>query len=129
SEMDNFADTCAARCFWRLSADRRMGYGAGASRSGPDGRWLAARRAGGKSGLRRTGWSLTATGRKVRESATERYRRRGLSAAVRVKWCGKSAPAAGRLAGSANPTWSKTKQRGAARQRVARVGPARSTLG
>lgn len=81
----------------------------------------AARRssAGGKSGLLRTGWSVTPTGRKARESATERYRRvRFLrrAGAVRVKWCGKSAPAAGRLAGSANPTRSKAKQRETAAQ-------------
>src|SRR6266850_1387230 len=40
------------------------------SRSGPDGRCqpLAER---GKSGLHRTGWSVTPTGRKARESATE----------------------------------------------------------
>ena len=45
------------------------------------------------------------------------------SAAVRVKWCGKSAPAAGRLAGSANPARSKTKQRGALRPGADRSDP------
>ena len=64
----------------------------------------------GKSGLRRTGWLVTPTGRKARESATESKPPRGSCAsaitpirrfcregyrAVRVKRCGKSAPAAG----------------------------------
>ena len=49
--------------------------------------------------------------------------------AVRVKRCGKSAPAAGQLAGSANPTRSKAKQRGAPAESSdsvsARRGPCR----
>ena len=44
-------------------------------RSGLDGRWPWAHEVGpgarGKSGLHRTGWSVTPTGRKARESATE----------------------------------------------------------
>src|SRR4051812_24492320 len=55
----------------------------------------------GKSGLQRTGWSVTPTGRKARESATESkpprvgQSPRLMAPAVRVKRCGKSAPAAG----------------------------------
>src|SRR5436305_4336962 len=55
----------------------------------------------GKSGLQRTEWSVTPTGRKARESATESrpprvaQSPRLMAAAVRVKRCGKSAPAAG----------------------------------
>jgi hypothetical protein len=55
----------------------------------------------GKSGLHRIGWSTTPTGRKARESATESKPPRRLgppskwAAAVRVKRCGKSAPAVG----------------------------------
>src|SRR5947209_14326669 len=67
----------------------------------------------GKSGLHRTRWWITSTvqGRRLwpaqdRESATERYR---LACKVRVKWRGKSPPAAWRQAGSANPTGSKAK--------------------
>ena len=60
-------------------------------------------RARGKSGLHRTRWSVTPTGRKARESATESRPPLGSCArsnasegyrAVRVKRCGKSAPAA-----------------------------------
>ena len=59
------------------------------------GRTPAPRRRG-KSGLRRTGWSLTATGRKARDSATEsRPPKSARADQVRVKRCGKSAPAAG----------------------------------
>ena len=61
--------------------------------------------AGGKSGLHRTGWSITSTGREVRESATESRPPSGggpssrkfvdkTRRSVRVKRCGKSAPAA-----------------------------------
>jgi hypothetical protein len=69
-------------------------------------------RAGGKSGHRRAGWWITSTGRKARESATESkplrlsavsFRlsariwptadSREPTASVRVKRCGKSAPA------------------------------------
>ena len=45
----------------------------------------------------------------------------GSLAAVRVKWCGKSAPAARRLAGSVNPARSKTKQRGATGRKAGRT--------
>jgi hypothetical protein len=76
-------------------------------RSGSDGRWLAGPDRGlsarGKSGLRRTGWSVTPTGREARESATEnrppmaRCARKVRRDQARVKRCGKSAPAAGAI--------------------------------
>jgi len=43
------------------------------------------RDAGGKSGLRRTGWSVTPTGREIRESATENRPPNGLAREVRGK--------------------------------------------
>jgi|GEM_PF-2211830 len=56
---------------------------------------------GGKSGLRRAGWSVTPTGRKARESATEikppndcvGRHKFTYTCVVRVKWRGKSSPA------------------------------------
>ena len=79
---------------------------------GPDGRRRNAfgRAAGGKSELLRTGRRLTAGRREPTESATETYRRRGpRPEAVRVKWCGKSAPASRKRGGRANPARSKAK--------------------
>lgn len=57
----------------------------------------------GKSGLQRTGWWVTPTGREIRDSATENKPPRGSLRAVRVKRCGKSAPA-GRVTGLARQT-------------------------
>ena len=75
----------------------------------------------GKSGHRRAGWSVTPTRGNPRESATERtppkrrsvWRTRAPATPpppARVKRCGKSAPAARRRAGQANPTRCKAKQ-------------------
>src|SRR2546421_8076892 len=86
--------------------------------------WVRARQAiadgnvRGKSELHRARCWLTASEGDLKESATETYRPatscmeerpRGTSR-VRVKWRGKSSPAARRLAGRVNPIWSKTKQ-------------------
>ena len=87
------------------------------------GRGLFAAR--GKSGLRRTGWSVTPTGREARESATEsKPPRRELSSsptrgAVRVKRCGKSAPAAAatRLARQTPPGARPNREQAALRHR------------
>ena len=92
----------------------------------------------GKSGLHRTGWSVTPTGRKARESATEskpprqRLGPRLFAGAVRVKRCGKSAPAAGatRLARqtppgarpSRAPALRLRRRKGRSGPRSARVG-------
>ena len=54
----------------------------------------------GKSGLQRTRWWVTPTGREARDSATENKPPCGLLRKVRVKRCGKSAPA-GRVTGLA----------------------------
>ena len=52
---------------------------------------------GGKSGLHRTGWSVTPTDCEIRDSAAESRPPMALvvsaTAQVRVKRCGKSAPA------------------------------------
>ena len=72
----------------------------GASGSGLDGRRAWPRvTPGGKSGLHRTGWSVTPTSRETRESAAENRPPMVVAASatsqVRVKRCGKSAPAVG----------------------------------
>jgi hypothetical protein len=63
------------------------------SRSGD--RWPRLQGAGGKSELRRAGWSLTATGGDPKESATENIPPRAYRG-VRVKRRGKSSPLSGR---------------------------------
>ena len=84
-----------------LYNDRQRG-----SRSGPSGRCVGAFRSrprGGKSGLQRTRWWVTPTVREDRDSATEIRPPIGDSSEsqeVRVKRCGKSAPA-NRVTGSA----------------------------
>ena len=86
----------------------------------------------GKSGLHRVGWSVTPTGRKARESATESKPPWRLeppskrAAAVRVKRCGKSAPAAGatRLARQ-TPPGARPSRASALHYCGARVDPAR----
>jgi hypothetical protein len=60
------------------------------------------------------GCRLTACRGDPKESATETNRR---VRAARVKWCGKSAPAASRDAGRANPTRSKTARDSSLRRR------------
>lgn len=70
-------------------------------------------RARGKSGLQRTGWSVTPTGRKVRESATENRPPRATVLVARGK--GETVrqeltSSWGDPAGLANPTRSKVKQ-------------------
>ena len=74
------------------------------------GQAIAADLCRGKSGLHRAGWWITSTVRKGRDSATESKPPRSVvrlrprrSAAVRVKRCGKSAPA-GRATGLARQT-------------------------
>jgi light-harvesting complex 1 alpha chain len=47
---------------------------------------------GGKSGLHRAGCQVTPGGREPTESATENIPPTPLVRAVRLKWCGKSAP-------------------------------------
>ena len=64
------------------SVEQGHGYDRDVTRSGPGGRSRAdeSRRAGGKSGLHRTRWWVTPTGRKARESATESIPPRGVAA-------------------------------------------------
>jgi len=68
---------------------------------------------GGKSGLHRAGRWVTPSRGDPKESATEMTPPAaivsGEALQARVKWWGKSPPAAGRLAGQANPARSKTK--------------------
>ena len=81
------------------------------SHRGPAGRAAATResRVRGKSGLHRAGCRVTPGRREPTESATETYRPSGSRrlGGVRVKWCGKSAPASWQQDGRANPTRSK----------------------
>ncbi len=107
-----------------------------AERDGYIGRLEARPTGRGKSGLHRAGWSVTPTGRKARESATESRPPHGSCAsackrregyrAVRVKRCGKSAPAAGvtRLARQ-TPPGARPNRASAHPQGCARAGPAR----
>ena len=93
-------------------------------RSAPEGAgWSPARqRAGGKSGHRRAGCWLTARGGDPTDSATESRPPRALGRAVRVKRCGKSAPAI-RVTGSARqtPPGARPNRRASSRQRERRA--------
>jgi len=64
------------------------------------------RAARGKSGLHRARCQVTPGRREPTDSATETYRPPRW---VRLKWCGKSAPASRQRGGRENPTWSKAK--------------------
>jgi len=95
--------------------------------AGPACSWVPG--AGGKSGLRRTGWSVTPTGRKARESATESKPPCGVrngSRGVRVKRCGKSAPAGGatRLARQTPPGARPSREEAVRQRRCGSVRPA-----
>src|SRR4029079_11517620 len=78
----------------------------------------------GKSGHHRAGWSVTPTRGNPRDSATEKTPPTSAvrGGPVRVKGCGKSAPASRRRGGQANPTRCKAKPD---RSQAARQGPGR----
>ena len=62
---------------------------------------------GGKSGLLRTQWWVTPTVRKDRDSATESIPPRRFACGVRVKRCGKSAPAVRVTGWLGKPHWEQ----------------------
>ena len=108
--LRNLAVGCR-KCELRGECESSHGYNP-PPRSEPSGRGGLAESPGmsgdaavrrGKSGLQRTGWWVTPTGREIRESATENKPPRGVLREVRVKRCGKSAPA-GRVTGLARQT-------------------------
>ena len=66
----SFSNNQQPRILTTGAGNARIGYKYGVLLSRTGNRWAPASR--GKSGLHRTGWSITSTGREARESATEK---------------------------------------------------------